>query len=356
MSQSAPATVLCESDDERWAAVRDRDRSAEGRFVVAVKTTGIYCRPGCPARLPNRGNVTFFASAAEARAAGYRACKRCRPDAARPDQQQADAVRRACRLIEGADEPPGLEGLAEAVGLSPSHLHRLFKRYVGVTPKGYAALRRANQARAHLRAGASVTEAIYAAGYGASSRFYDEAGRVLGMSPREFQNGAPGVEVKVAIAPTYLGPVLVAATARGICAIELGESEAGLRRRLRDCFPGARLVEDDPAFGAWVAQVVAFLEAPRRGLALPLDIQGTAFQRRVWEALRAIPAGQTLSYAAVAARIGAPKAVRAVAQACAANRLAVAIPCHRVVRSDGELGGYRGGLDRKRALLEREAK
>src|SRR5262245_53724898 len=241
MNQTGASTARV-ADDERWAAIENRDRSADGRFVVAVKTTGVYCRPGCPARLPKRANVAFYDTGREARAAGFRACKRCRPDAARPDQEQADAVRRACRLIEQADEPPALEELAGAVGLSPSHFHRLVKRYAGVTPKGYAALRRANQAKGHLLAGASVTEAIYAAGYGASSRFYDEAGRQLGMSPTQFRNGAPGVAVRVAVAPCYLGRVLVAATERGICAIELGDSDDELRRQLRADFPAARFV------------------------------------------------------------------------------------------------------------------
>jgi AraC family transcriptional regulator of adaptative response/methylated-DNA-[protein]-cysteine methyltransferase len=257
--------------------------------------------------------------------------------------------------MDESEEPPSLAELAEGAGLSPSHFHRLFKNMVGVTPKQYAMQTRANRVRANLPESSTVTEALYEAGFSSSSRFYEDTPRTLGMKPSEYQNGGHGVRISYALAPCYLGWVLVAATAKGICAIEFGDAPEPLEKRLRDRFPQATAIDDDPDLAAWVAQILTFLDAPQTGLDLPLDIQGTAFQRRVWMALREIPTGSTISYGELAARIGQPQATRAVAQACASNRIALAIPCHRVVRKDGTMAGYRWGQERKRQLLDREA-
>ncbi len=343
------------NDETRWSLVRDRDGSADGSFVYAVRTTGVYCHPGCSSRRPRRENVVFFGSGREARRAGYRPCKRCRPDALEPEDRGARAVSAACRLIDECEGAPRLGELAAAVGYSPSHFHRLFREIVGVTPREYAAMGRMNRAREGLRGSESVTGVIYSSGYGASSRFYDHAAALLGMTPTEYRDGAEGKTIRVAVVSTYLGMTLVAATERGVCAIELGADARELVERLRHRFPAARLVLGDEQFGEWVAEVVAYLEAPRRGHSLPLDIQGTAFQRRVWRALRSVPAGATTTYSEIASRIGLPGGARAVAGACAANTFAGAIPCHRVVRKDGDPSGYRWGLERKRALLERES-
>lgn len=341
-------------DDLRWAALADRDARADGAFVYAVRTTGVYCRPSCAARRPKPENVTFHATCAEAEAAGFRPCRRCRPGEPSRTERHAGAVARACRLIEAAETPPSLVALAEAVGLSPFHFHRVFRQATGITPRAYAAARRADRVAAGLRQAASVTEAIYEAGYAAPSRFYAEAAGRLGMSPSAYRRGGLGARIRFALAECALGAVLVAASERGVCAILLGDEPDALARDLRARFPGAALIDGDAAFAGWVAQVVALVEAPGHGLDLPLDIGGTAFQQRVWTALRAIPPGRTATYAEIARAIGAPAAVRAVALACGANRLAVAIPCHRVVRSDGALSGYRWGVARKRALLARE--
>jgi AraC family transcriptional regulator of adaptative response/methylated-DNA-[protein]-cysteine methyltransferase len=342
------------TDYARWRALVDRDRQADGAFVYGVMTTGVYCRPDCASRRPNRENVRFFDTCEQAEQAGFRPCKRCDPRS--PDRHAAhrEAIVRACQLIEEAEDTPKLADLAAAVGLSPSYLHRLFKRIVGVTPKQYAMERRLSRVRDTLQASATVTEAIYEAGYASSSRFYENASVTLGMKPSDYSHGGPGARIRFAVARCHLGWALAAATEVGICAIDLGDTSETLAARLRARFPGAELVDDDPAFGEWMARVLAFLDAPHGGLDLPLDIQGTAFQRRVWLALREIAPGSTASYGQVAARIGNPKAARAVAQACAANPIAVAIPCHRVLRSDGRLGGYRWGSERKRALLKRE--
>jgi len=341
-------------DDVRWAAFRTRDGSADGTFVAAVRTTEIYCRPSCPARKPKRENVAFYDTGEDARHAGFRPCRRCRPDESGPDEARTAAVERACRLIESAESPPGLHALARAAGLSPFHFHRVFKSVTGVTPRAYAGARRAERAAANLREGASVTRAAYEAGYGASSRFYAEAPARLGMSPKTYRAGGPGEAIRFAVAGSALGMVLVAATERGVCAILLGEESDALVRDLRDRFPRAALTGGEPGFEALVARVVGLVERPGGGVDLPLDIVGTAFQQRVWGALRAIPPGTTASYAEVARAVGQPGAVRAVARACGANALAVAIPCHRVVRSDGALSGYRWGVARKRSLLARE--
>ncbi len=341
------------SDEARLAAIRRRDPAADGTFVFSVRTTGVYCRPSCAARPARRDNIVFHASCAEAEAAGFRPCKRCRPDGASLDQRHAAAVARACRRIERAATPPTLVTLAADAGLSPFHFHRVFRAVTGVTPKGYAAAHRAARLAAGLRTAASVTEAIYAAGFNAPSRAA-AAGR-LGMTPTRFRDGGAGVTIHVATSACSLGTVLVAATDRGLCAILLGDDADALRADLRVRFPRAMLEDGGPGFTSTVAAAVALVETPARAHALPLDIGGTAFQQQVWEALRAIPAGETASYAAIAASIGQPRAVRAVAAACAANALAVAIPCHRVLRGDGSLSGYRWGVERKRALLAAEA-
>lgn len=347
----AAATVA----DPRWAAVQARDAAADGRFVYSVKTTGVYCRPSCGARPARAENVAFHATPAEADRAGFRPCQRCRPDAPPLAQRQAALVAELCRAIEVADEPPSLEALAERAGLSVSHLHRTFKAVTGLTPRAWAAAHRAQRVRAALDdPGARVTDAIYDAGYGTASRFYEEAGAVLGMTPTAWRAGGADTDIRFAIGECSLGAILVARSGRGVCAISLGDDPERLARELQDRFPRARLVGGDADFERLVAQVVGLVEVPGQGADLPLDVRGTAFQQRVWQALRAIPPGTTASYAEIAERIGAPAATRAVAQACGANPLAVAIPCHRVVRRDGSLSGYRWGVERKRSLLARE--
>lgn len=344
------------SDDEsRWSAVVGRERAADGVFFYGVATTGVYCRPACASREPRRENVRFFATPDDAEAAGYRPCKRCRPREAAADLAARQAVLDACRLIDALPTPPSLEALAAAANLSPSHFHRVFKRTLGLTPRQYAHERRMAAVRDGLAAEAPVTDTVYSAGFGASSRFYEVAGAELGMRPGDYRRGGQGERIRYATAPSYLGRVLVAATDRGVCRISFGDADADLLADLRKRFPAAELSGDDPGFAADVARVLALLEHPQGSLDLPLDIQGTAFQRRVWAALRAIPPGTTASYGEVAAAIGEPMAARAVAQACGANELAVAVPCHRVVAANGGLGGYRWGVERKRALLGREA-
>jgi len=343
-------------EDLYWNAIVHRDVAAEGRFVYAVKSTGIYCRPGCPSRLPKRANVSFFALAEEAEKAGFRPCRRCRPDGVSLVEKNAAAVSKACRLIEMSETLPTLDELAVAVGISPYHFHRQFKAITGLTPKAYAKAHRANSVRQALAdANGTVTQAIYEAGFGSNSRFYETSTETLGMTPSAYRDGGAGAQIRFAVAECSLGALLVACSAKGVCAIALGEDPDALTRELQDRFPKAQLVGGDADFERVVAQVVGFVEAPGIGLNLPLDIRGTAFQQRVWQALRDIPAGQTASYADIAKRIGAPTATRAVAQACAANTIAVAIPCHRVVRTDGSLSGYRWGVERKRTLLEKEA-
>ncbi|MBG0776841.1 MAG: bifunctional DNA-binding transcriptional regulator/O6-methylguanine-DNA methyltransferase Ada [Desulfovibrionaceae bacterium] len=342
--------------EERLRAVIERDRDADGAFVYGVRTTRIFCRPWCPSRRPRPENVEFFATPAEALAAGYRPCRRCRPEGDGPPDARLAAVVRACRTIEAADAPPPLATLAAEAGLSPWHFQRVFREIVGVTPRQYAATHQARRFRASLDQGDSVTDAVYAAGYGSSSRAYENAGRRLAMAPTEYRAGAAGLAIRYRVARCFLGWVLVAASARGVCAIELGDGPEELERLARERFPGARLEAGDAEFAALVERVVAGIERPRCGPGpeLPLDIQGTAFQERVWAALRELAPGETATYAQIAARIGSPGAARAVGRACAANRLAVAVPCHRVLRGDGSLGGYRWGEERKRKLLERE--
>lgn len=342
------------TDASRWAAIAGRDQKADGVFLVAVRTTGIYCRPDCPSRMPKRRNVEFFDTRAAAEAAGYRPCKRCRPDAESPRRARARLIAGACRSIEEAEQPPPLKELAAAAGLSPWYFQRQFKEIVGVSPKRYAAAQRDRRFRDRLGAAGSVTEAIYDAGFGSASRAYDGARERLGMTPSAYRDGASGEDIRYVVASCSLGWIAVAATARGICAIEFAEAPEELRQRLAERFPKAELNPGDRRFADWVATVTAFVESPRRGLDLPLDIRGTAFQRRVWEALRKVPPGSTVSYGDLAQRIGQPTAARAVAGACAANPIALAIPCHRAVCADGAPGGYRWGTARKRTLLERE--
>jgi AraC family transcriptional regulator of adaptative response/methylated-DNA-[protein]-cysteine methyltransferase len=343
-------------DNARWAAFSARDAAFDGLFYACVETTGIYCRPSCPAKRAKREHVSFCDTVADAEAAGFRPCKRCKPDKTSLLQQHADKAAQACRLIETAEQAPTLEALAEAVGLSPYHFHRLFKARLGVTPKAYAAAHRNKRVREELGRSATVTEAIYGAGFNSNGRFYATSTEVLGMTPRQFRSGGPNAEIKYAIGESSLGLVLVAASDKGVCAIFFGDDPETLARSLKKQFPRARLIGDDPDFEELAAKVIGFVEDPSLDLDLPLDIRGTAFQHRVWEALRRIPVGSTVSYADIAKAIGAPKSMRAVARACGSNLIAVAIPCHRVVGSDGSLTGYRGGIERKRALLAREAK
>lgn len=351
-----PPTVLALDEDARWAAFLARDAAFDGLFYACVKTTGIYCRPSCPARRAKRKHVSFCATAAEAEAAGFRPCKRCKPDEPSLFQQQAAKVEEACRLIEAAEETPKLDQLARDVGLSAYHFHRLFKARLGVTPKAYAAAHRNKRVREELGRSATVTEAIYGAGFNSNGRFYATSTEVLGMTPSQFRSGAPNSEIKFAIGESSLGPVLVAASDKGVCAIFFGDDPENLAHDLAKQFPRARLIGNDRDFEQLAAKVIGFVEDPSLGLDLPLDIRGTAFQHRVWDALRRIPVGSTASYADIAKAIGAPKSTRAVARACGSNRIAVAIPCHRVIGSDGSLTGYRGGIERKRALLAKEAK
>jgi len=355
MSAKAELQAAATVSDPRWAAVVTRDRGADGQFVYSVRTTGIYCRPSCPSRTARPENVAFHTTCADARLAGFRACLRCKPDQASAASQQAEWVARLCRYIESADEPPTLEELSREAQVSAYHLHRVFKSITGLTPKAYARAHRAERMREALGRSRSVTDAIFGAGYNSGGRFYADADHVLGMTPTRYREGGKGIRIHFAIGQSTLGAILVARSDRGVCAILLGEDPEALARDLQDRFPNAQLEGADTGFEQWVAAVVGLVEAPKLGLDLPLDVRGTAFQKRVWLALQGIPAGTTASYSEVAQRIGAPGAVRAVAQACAANPLAVAIPCHRVVRQDGALSGYRWGIERKRALLERES-
>jgi AraC family transcriptional regulator, regulatory protein of adaptative response / methylated-DNA-[protein]-cysteine methyltransferase len=357
MRTSTATRAAITQDDLRWAAVVARDPRADGRFFYSVKTTGVYCRPSCASRPARPENVAFHDTAADAERAGFRACKRCRPDRAESTaEQQAALVAGLCRYIDEAEQPPTLAELAHQAGWSTYHLHRVFKQVTGLTPKAYAAANRAQRVRQQLQGGASVTEAIYGAGFNSNGRFYEQSDAVLGMTPGAFRAGGADTAIRFAIGQCALGAILVAQSERGICAITLGDDPEALARELQDRFPQARLIGGDADFERVVAQVVGFVEAPGVGLDLPLDVRGTAFQQRVWQALRQVPPGQTVSYTEIAQRIGAPQSVRAVAQACGANALAVAIPCHRVVRHDGALSGYRWGVERKRSLLEREAK
>jgi AraC family transcriptional regulator, regulatory protein of adaptative response / methylated-DNA-[protein]-cysteine methyltransferase len=337
----------------RWQAVVDRDAAQSGIFVYGVKTTGIYCRPGCASRQPKPANVVFFGDGSEAAASGFRACKRCVPDAASTPDPTIAAVIQACRTIEAAEAPPSLETLAGDAGLSPSHFQRTFKRALGLSPKDYAQARRMERFRAALLSGGSVTDAIYSAGFNTPSRAHEAADKHLGMVPGSYRAGAAGEVIGYTQAPSILGPITIAATLRGIASISLGGDAI---TNLESEFPKAELIHAPAAFTGWVNAVITLIEEPSTAISLPLDIRGTAFQQRVWRALRDIPPGTTATYKEIASLVGSPNAHRAVGSACGANRLAVAIPCHRAVRADGGLGGYRWGLDRKKTLLSREKK
>jgi AraC family transcriptional regulator of adaptative response/methylated-DNA-[protein]-cysteine methyltransferase len=340
--------------DPRWAALLARDSAHDGRFVYSVRTTGVYCRPSCPARAARPENVAFHADCAAAEAAGFRPCKRCRPHQASPADTRAALMARICRFIETAPEPPRLALLARQAGMSPFHFQRVFKATVGLSPRAYALAQRTRRVRGELRRAGSVTQAIHDAGFNSGGRFYASSNEVLGMTPRAFRAGGADTAIRFAVGDCSLGSVLVAQSDKGICAILLGNDPDALLRDLQDRFPRANLLGGEASFERCVAAVVRMVDAPSQGLKLPLDVRGTVFQQKVWQALLRIPAGATASYAEIARRIGAPQSARAVAQACAANALAVAIPCHRVVRRDGALSGYRWGIERKRALLERE--
>ncbi|MGR3885437.1 bifunctional DNA-binding transcriptional regulator/O6-methylguanine-DNA methyltransferase Ada [Pseudomonas sp. 1152_12] len=340
--------------DPRWAAIVARDAKADALFVYGVKTTGVYCRPSSASRLPRPENIEFFDTPTQAEAAGYRPSKRACGDQTQLATHHAQLVADACRQIQQSETPPGLEALARVAGLSSFHFHRVFKAITGLTPKGYASALRSHKVRERLKEQHSVTDALYDAGFNSNSRFYESADQLLGMTPSDYKAGGTNSEIRFAVGECSLGAILVAQSQRGVCAILLGDDPDKLLRDLQDQFPKAELVGADRDYEQLIAQVVGFVEAPALGLDLPLDLRGTAFQERVWQALREIPVGSTASYAQIAQRIGAPKSFRAVAQACGANHLAVAIPCHRVVRSNGELSGYRWGVERKRQLLERE--
>jgi len=341
-------------DTERWEAVARRDKNADNAFVYSVKTTGVYCRPSCAARLALRENVVFHNTPQDAERAGFRACKRCKPNDLSAHDEQAAIVAKACKLIVEAEEPLSLDALADAVGMSPWHFHRVFKSMTGLTPKAYATAHRAQRMHQELSRGGTVTSAIYNSGFNSNGRFYAESNRILGMKPTEFKAGGDGATIRFAVGECSLGSILVAASGLGICSIAIGNDPGALVRELQDRFRNAELIGGDTQFERMVARVVALVENPSAGLELPLHVQGTAFQQRVWKALCEIPCGTTCTYSELAQKLGLPNATRAVAGACAANTLAVAIPCHRVVRADGSLSGYRWGVERKAKLLQIE--
>ena len=354
-AETLKPTMPSVAADPRWARIVARDKTADGHLWYSVSTTGVYCRPSCPSRTANPKNVQLHDTLESAKATGFRPCKRCNPDGLSIECENAGLVAKACRIIEGSEEEPSLEDLAKSIGRSPSYFHRMFKATTGVTPKEYAVAHRTKRVRQGLASGNSVTEAIYDAGFNSSGRFYEKSTDMLGMTPSRYRAGGTDQEIKFAIGQATLGAILVASSKKGVAAILLGEDPEQLVRNLQVRFPKAHLIGGDQEYEALVARVVAFVEKPEIGLDLPLDVRGTAFQQRVWRALREIPVGQTASYAEIARRIGSPKAVRAVAGACAENKLAVAIPCHRVVRMDGSLSGYAWGVERKRILLDRES-
>jgi AraC family transcriptional regulator, regulatory protein of adaptative response / methylated-DNA-[protein]-cysteine methyltransferase len=354
-AKRSSATRSSTASDPRWARVLARDHSADNSFWYGVVTTGVYCRPSCPSRMAAPDNVRFYNTIAQARAAGFRPCKRCKPDGPSQQAQVAGLIAKACRFIEQSENPPSLEKLAAMVNLSAGYFQRLFKAATGLTPKAYASAHRAARLRSGLVKGHSVTDAIYAAGFNSNSRYYEKSESILGMKTKQFRCGGADEEIRFAVGQCSLGAILVASSAKGVASILIGEDPNALAQDLQDQFPRAKLIGADSQYEKLIARVVGWVEAPSLGCNLPLDVRGTAFQQRVWQALRNIPAGTTASYSDIARQIGAPKSVRAVAGACAANNIAVAIPCHRVVRSDGSLSGYRWGVERKRALLDREA-
>ncbi|MCG7374134.1 Ada regulatory protein [Pseudomonas luteola] len=341
-------------DDPRWKALVDRQISASDQFVYAVMTTGVYCKPCSPTKLPRPENVVFFDTAAQAEAAGYRPSKRADKDQISINQKHASMVSEVCREIDLSEELPNLNEMAMKAGISPFHFHRIFKKITGLTPKAYGLASRKNRVRNQLALATTVTDALYEAGYNSNSRFYEDAQNILGMKPTEYRAGGVNVSIKFALGECSLGSILVAQSDKGICAILLGDDPDKLIRDFQDQFPKANLIGGDADFEKLVAVVVGFVESPEIGLNLPLDLRGTVFQERVWQALREIPVGATVTYTELAKMIGMPNSVRAVANACGANKLAVAIPCHRVIRSDGSLSGYRWGVERKKKLLAKE--
>ena len=347
-------TIMIDTDERRWQAVCERDASADGQFVFAVLTTGVCCRPSCRSRRALRENVRFYPDVASAQAAGFRPCKRCQPEKTDPQQQKVEKVAAACRLLE-QETPITLEALARQLAVSPFHFHRLFKSITGMTPKAWQQAWRARRLREALGQGAKITDAALSAGFPDSSSYYQQADAALGMTGRQFRRGGGDIDITWVCGDGPLGRCLVAESKRGVCAVLPGESDALLYAELASLFPNARLHPGDEAFRQRVAQVFSHLDDHRQPFSLPLDLRGTAFQLQVWQALRQIPAGETRSYRQVAQSIGRPRAVRAVASACAANKLALVIPCHRVVREDGALSGYRWGTARKALLLAREA-
>lgn len=355
-TRTATIEKTATENDPRWQAVIARDKSFDGQFYFSVRTTGVYCRPSCGARQPSPKNVAFHTSCAAAEQAGFRACKRCKPNETSREQQHAAKIAEVCRLIENADGVPKLEQLAEHAGMSLYHFHRLFKAITGLTPKGYAAAHQAKRVRKNLTTMQTVTDAIFESGYNSNSRFYEKSDAMLGMTPTNYRSGGANMDIHVAIADCSLGKVLVGKTQKGVCMISMSNDPEELVEDLQKRFPNATLRRNEAGFEDLVAKVVTFIEEPERGLDLPLDIRGTAFQQRVWQALREIPIGSTMSYSEIAEKIGAPNAVRAVGTACGANHLSLAIPCHRALRSDGTISGYRWGVERKRILLDREAK
>ncbi len=342
------------TDDARWKAVASRDPDADNKFVYSVKTTFVYCRPTCKARLARRENVAFHLTPDEAERKGFRACKRCKPRESSAHGEHAAMVTRACRLIAEAKEPISLNGLAASAGMSPYHFHRVFKAFTGLTPKAYALANRAERMRKELVQEKTVTSAIYSAGFNSNGRFYAESNKRLGMKPTEFKAGGQGVSIRFAVGECTFGSIMVASSDLGICSISLGDDPEELVEELQDSFPKAQLIGGDGEFEQVVSKVVAFVENPSIGLELPLHVRGTAFQHRVWQALSEIPSGKTMTYSEIAQKLGQPNVTRAVAGACAANHLAVAIPCHRVLRTDGSLSGYRWGVERKAKLLRAE--
>lgn len=339
-------------DEALWQLSRSRDTSLDGMFYIAVKSTGVYCRPSCSARTPKRENVVFYPDAEAAEAAGFRPCKRCHPRLASPDAA-AEVVRQACEYLD-EEEPLRLPEIARRLGVNAGQLHRMFKRTLGLTPGQYAEGRRLERLKGGLRNGHSVTRALYDAGYSSSSRLYESAGEQLGMTPATYRKGGRGMTIRYQIFDSPLGRLLIAGTERGVCAVQLGHAEAELGMALRGEFPEALILPDNGALSGWASQILEHLEGVRPRLDLPLDIQGTAFQLRVWRALRDIAYGSTKSYAEIAAEVGSPRAMRAVGNACHENPVPIIIPCHRVVRSNGDLGGYGGGVDKKKKLLEKE--
>jgi AraC family transcriptional regulator of adaptative response/methylated-DNA-[protein]-cysteine methyltransferase len=342
------------TDQKRWEAVIHREKNADDAFVYSVKTTGVYCRPSCPARLARRENVAFHATPQDAERKGFRPCRRCKPNDVSAHGEQAAMVAQACKLIVDAQEPLSLDALAEAIGMSPGHFHRVFKSMTGLTPKAYATAHRAQRMHEELSSSGTVTSAIYNSGFNSNGRFYAESNKRLGMKPTEFKAGGAGATIRFAVGECSLGSILVAASGLGICSIAIGNDPGTLVKELQDRFPNAELIGADKRFEKMVARVVAFVENPSAGLELPLHVQGTAFQPRVWRALCDFPGGSTSTYSEIAQKLGHPNATRAVAGACAANTLAVAIPCHRVVRTNGSLSGYRWGVERKEKLLHLE--